>query len=186
MAGPETENHEDWKHWVNEHSEKLLLFARQQTSTIEDAEDVLQESLVKIWQEAVARKPACGDLRNLAYTIVRRTAINLARSHHRRARREHSAYKDQEAWFETDPGRMDFASHIQAHLDVMDQKYRDVIVLRIWSELTFSEIATILNTNINSVASLYRYGLQKLKESIDSQSHHPTTQNHLNYSNESE
>lgn len=171
---------------MNEHSEKLLLFARQQTSTLEDAEDVLQESLVKVWKEAVARKPGDGDLKNLAYTIIRRTAINLARSHQRRTRREHTAFKDQDAWFETDPSQMEFATHIQTHLDRMDQKYRDVIVLRIWSELTYAEIARILDTNINSVSSLYRYGLQKLKESIDPQSQYPSTRNHLNYSNETE
>jgi len=37
-----------WRSWLNEHGSKLLLFARQQTRSLADAEDVLQDSLVKL------------------------------------------------------------------------------------------------------------------------------------------
>jgi len=37
-----------WGEWLREHGNKLLLFARQQTRSIADAEDVLQEALVKL------------------------------------------------------------------------------------------------------------------------------------------
>ena len=37
-----------WRDWLAEHGPKLLLFARQQTRRAEDAEDILQEALVKL------------------------------------------------------------------------------------------------------------------------------------------
>ena len=37
-----------WRDWLQEHGGKLLLFARQQTRRPQDAEDVLQEALVKL------------------------------------------------------------------------------------------------------------------------------------------
>ncbi|MFP6881950.1 MAG: sigma factor, partial [Roseibacillus sp.] len=37
-----------WRDWLSEHGPKLLLFARQQTRRQEDAEDILQEALVKL------------------------------------------------------------------------------------------------------------------------------------------
>ena len=37
-----------WREWLREHGSRLLLFARQQTRRQEDAEDILQEALVKL------------------------------------------------------------------------------------------------------------------------------------------
>jgi len=39
-----------------------------------------------------------------------------------------------------------------------------VVTLKIWGELTFDEIARTLDESLNTVASRYRYALQKLKE----------------------
>ena len=46
MAIPDTTSR--WREWLEAHGGKLLLFARQQTRRAEDAEDVLQEALVKL------------------------------------------------------------------------------------------------------------------------------------------
>ena len=37
-----------WKQWFATHGSRLLLFARQQTRTSEDAEDVLQEAMLRL------------------------------------------------------------------------------------------------------------------------------------------
>ena len=37
-----------WREWLREHGARLLLFARQQSRRQEDAEDILQEALVKL------------------------------------------------------------------------------------------------------------------------------------------
>lgn len=46
-----------WDEWLREHASQLLLFARQQSRSPEDAEDILQDALVRL-----ARKEASGDL----------------------------------------------------------------------------------------------------------------------------
>jgi RNA polymerase sigma-70 factor (ECF subfamily) len=38
----------------------------------------------------------------------------------------------------------------------------EVVVLRIWEEMTFLEIGSVLNQSPNTVASRYRYALEKL------------------------
>ena len=40
---------------------------------------------------------------------------------------------------------------------------REVIVLKVWSEFTFEQIATLLAASPNTVAGRYRYGMQKLR-----------------------
>ena len=41
---------------------------------------------------------------------------------------------------------------------------KEVVTLKIWGELTFDEIARTLDESLNTVASRYRYALQKLKD----------------------
>ena len=41
---------------------------------------------------------------------------------------------------------------------------KEVLTLKIWGELTFDEIARTLDASLNTVASRYRYALQKLKD----------------------
>jgi RNA polymerase sigma-70 factor (ECF subfamily) len=40
---------------------------------------------------------------------------------------------------------------------------REVIVLKIWHEMTFEAIGGVLDLSPNTVAGRYRYGMQKLK-----------------------
>ena len=55
-----------WRPWLNENGSKLLLFARQQTRSLADAEDVLQEAVVKL-----ARKVEEGTkLRDSGHSLV--------------------------------------------------------------------------------------------------------------------
>jgi len=42
--------------------------------------------------------------------------------------------------------------------------YREVITLKVWGELTFEEIATVLGIPANTAASRYRYGLAELRK----------------------
>jgi hypothetical protein len=41
---------------------------------------------------------------------------------------------------------------------------KEVVTLKIWGELTFDEIARTLDESLNTVASRYRYALEKLKD----------------------
>ena len=43
----------------------------------------------------------------------------------------------------------------------LPEQQKEVITLKIWGELTFDEIARILDESLNTVASRYRYALQK-------------------------
>ena len=44
---------------------------------------------------------------------------------------------------------------------------REVVVLKIWHGLTFASIAGMMSISPNTVAGRYRYGLQKLRRSLN-------------------
>jgi DNA-directed RNA polymerase specialized sigma24 family protein len=40
------------------------------------------------------------------------------------------------------------------------------VVLHIWGELTFGQVAEILNVSANTAASRYRYAISKLRDAM--------------------
>lgn len=158
--------HDSWKNWFRIHGPKLLLCARQWTHTAMDAEDVVQEAFIRFWrqQRKLGSEPMA-----LIVTSLRRTAIDLARRNLRRARREQLAAQDsplETALFEPLLEGDERRTAIEAALLRLPAEQREVLVLKIWSELTFAEIAGQLSLSPNTAASRYRYALVALRQEL--------------------
>jgi len=168
----------DWREWLAEHGSRMLLFAKQQTRTSEDAEDVLQEALAKL-----ARKVDEGTFdggqeswKPYLYTAIRRLAIDLGRKNERRAKREEKAEGDRrgetggvcDPWFESAASSGETRSILEKELKKLPRKFSEVIIMKIWGEQTFAEIGKILGVSLNTVASRYRYGLERLRKGLES------------------
>ena len=154
--------HEDWKVCFSELAPALLLFARQWVASKADAEDIVQEAFVRFW-----RREHSIENRALLYATVRSIALDLLRRDSRRARREAnaSAGEDQHcepSCFEGDESQQLLA----AAVDQLPAEQREVLVMKIWNELTFAEIATVLGISQNTAASRYRYALSALKKNF--------------------
>ena len=52
----------------------------------------------------------------------------------------------------------------------------EVVVLRIWEDMTFLEIATVLDQSPNTVASRFRYALEKLTRMLHAYENEPAIQ----------
>ncbi len=61
-------------------------------------------------------------------------------------------------------------------LRTLPLEQRQVVVLKIWEELTFQEIADLLDCSIQTAASRYRYAIQKLMPKLKA-CHEETIQN---------
>ena len=168
----------DWRDWLDEHAPRLLLFARQQTRSQEDAEDVLQDALVKL-VEKLRNDEFVGGMDAwlpYLYTTIRRLAIDLSRRDDRRRRREDTVGVEVEErsvsefhpWFESESSDDEVRSQLETKLKELPPKFAEVIVMKIWGERTFAEIGEILGISQNTAASRYRYGLEALKRGLDS------------------
>ena len=150
----------NWSAWLADHSPKLLLFARTQTRSEADAEDVLQDAIVEAARKSHGAPP---DL-PLVYATLRRRAVDLARSTDRRTAREEAASEITEiCWFDDRIEQQETARLIDRAMKRMPEKFREVVMLKIWSELTFAQIAETLDIPLNTAASRYRYGLESLR-----------------------
>jgi RNA polymerase sigma-70 factor (ECF subfamily) len=154
--------HEDWKVCFAEVAPGLVLFARQFVRSIADAEDIVQEAFVRFW-----RKQHSIDNRALLFATVRSISLDLLRRDARRARREADALADADTCVAP---QFDTANESQqalaAAVDRLPAEQREVLVMKIWNELTFAEIGTVLGISQNTAASRYRYALAALKRNF--------------------
>src|SRR5437764_8960360 len=155
---------EDWKSCFSELAPGLVLFARQFVRQLPDAEDIVQDAFVRFW-----RKEHSIENRGLLYATVRSVALDLLRRDARRARREANAALEAE---QTTAPQFDFDDGSQRELaaavDRLPIEQREVLVMKIWNELTFAEIGQALGISQNTAASRYRYALAALKKNLAS------------------
>lgn len=133
------------------------MFARDQTRSESDARDVLQEALVEAWRRSEGRLPDAA----LVLATIRRRAIDLSRKEARRAEREQAA----PWWFEP-AGDADGGEELSTAVMNLSAHLREVVVLKIWNELTFQQIADTLGIPLNTAASRYRYAIERLRDSM--------------------
>jgi RNA polymerase sigma-70 factor, ECF subfamily len=152
----------DWESWLAQHASRLLLFARQQTRTEADAQDILQEAVVECWRRQTDGTPPVA---GLVFATIRRRAADLGRSTDRRAGRESvAASAIPGAWFDGGVEERERSQLIQEAMSKLPENFREVVTLKVWGELTFLEIAEALEIPANTAASRYRYGLAELRK----------------------
>ena len=154
--------HEDWRTCFSQLAPGLVLFARQWVHSAADAEDIVQDAFVKFW-----RRNHNVQNRGLLYATVRSTALDLIRRDSRRARREQEAIADLDQTVEPQ-FRMEDESQraLATAIDRLPHEQREALVMKIWNELTFAEIAEALGISQNTAASRYRYALSALKKDL--------------------
>lgn len=166
-----------WRKWLAENGSRLLLFARQQTRNAHDAEDVLQDALIKLAQKVDEGSFDGGQesWKPYLYTAIRRLSIDLGRKNDRRSKREEKSETDRklqtggmaDPWFQSEASNDETRDLLEAGIKKLPPKFAEVIVLKIWGEHTFAEIGEMLDVSLNTVASRYRYGLERLRKSLD-------------------
>ena len=154
--------HEDWKVCFSELAPGLVLFARQWVKSAADAEDVVQEAFVRFWRRNLSIKN-----RALLYAAVRSAALDLIRKDSRRARREVEVFGEIERTVHPQFEQLDDSQReLVAALDHLPGDQREVLVMKIWNELTFAEIGEAVGISQNTAASRYRYALAALKKTL--------------------
>jgi RNA polymerase sigma-70 factor, ECF subfamily len=131
------------------------------TSSHADAEDLLQELFIKLAKSNIERRKIRKP-RNYLF----RSARNLAISHIRKRAREKDNREKLEQLVEpkSDSGiTKEEIEIMNAALMELSLEQREVLTLKIYEEMTFKQIAKLLEISANTAASRYRYALEKLK-----------------------
>ena len=72
------------------------------------------------------------------------------------------------SWCEyiAEQGEQEVHCYVRRALGKLPPSQAEVVVLKIWEEMTFAEIGEVLGQSPNTAASRYRYALQKLSQTL--------------------
>lgn len=157
-----------WKQWLAENGPRLLLFARGWAPTREDAEDLVQDAIVRMWHHQEQHGGVPPDL-PLVFSTIRFCGLNHHRSESRRRKREESIiYLNdfQDVWLDPVLEDDEEAIILRNAVEKLSPKLREVVVLKFWGGLTFLQISETLAISPNTAASRYRYALEQLAHEL--------------------
>ena len=156
---PVSDNTNEIEQLYRLHGPALVLFAAAMTGERSRAQDAVHQVFARLLEHGDTRRAA--DVKAYLFASVRNAVLNDAR-----ARKRDAALEPESAWFDP-PGR-DYSAerNLRYALFALPEDQRQVMVLHVWCELTFAQIAEILDISLNTAASRYRYGLAKLREAM--------------------
>ncbi len=132
-----------------------------------EAEDVLQEVFIQVWQKAGDFNEDRGRAFTWLVTLARSRAIDRLRSTESRDRTAHRAAREVIDWeINADDGaiRSEESALVRSALAEIPAEQRRTLTLAYFEGLTQSEIASRLNEPLGTVKTRTRAGLLKLRE----------------------
>jgi RNA polymerase sigma-70 factor, ECF subfamily len=149
------------------HAQALYAFVLNLTRHEADAHDLLQELFVKL-----AKQPelldGVRDERAFLLRLAHNLTIDLIRRRGTRAKNYEQFAQEPTGLFAptSDPDERAFQEALSSALGEIPPDQRAVVHLKLWGGLTFEQIAELLGIPLNTAASRYRYGLDKLRERL--------------------
>ncbi len=163
---------QQWTAFVVRSGAALVLYARQWCS---DPDDAVQEAFLELSKLDVPPDDPLGWL----FTATRRRAINQTRSDSRRRKRNerrnerHNVSRNElasdplrpisPAWFESELESREEIEKLQTELEKLDPVEREIVVAHIWGELSFAQIAKLVELSSSTVHRRYQSALAQLR-----------------------
>jgi len=157
----------DVERLYDEHAQAVFAFLLNLTRHEADTRDLLQELFVKL-----AKRPELLDHVRDERAFLLRLAHNLAIDLIRRRGARNKRYEqlaDEPAPIFAPASELDecaFREALSAALGELPPDQRAVVHLKLWEGLTFEQVAELLGIPLNTAASRYRYGIDKLRERL--------------------
>jgi RNA polymerase sigma-70 factor, ECF subfamily len=157
----------DLERLYDEHAQAMFAFLLNFTRNEADTRDLLQELFVRL-----AKRPelleGVRDERAFLLRLAHNLAIDLIRRRGTRERQYEQLAGEAVPIFAPAPVADEdaFRAGLSAALGELPADQRAVVHLKLWEGLTFEQIAELLGIPLNTAASRYRYGLDKMRERL--------------------
>ncbi len=150
---------------VERYQEKLYFHIRRFVFNHQDADDVLQNTFIKVWKSLDNFK-SNSKLYTWLYRIATNESITHINKHKKRA----------ETGLETEEGNPlevlkadeyfdgnEIQAKLQLALNTLPDKQRSVFQLRYFEELKYNEIAEVLETSVGALKASYHHAVKKIE-----------------------
>ena len=155
----------DWQQWYDRHGPALLLYARQVTGSLAEAEDAMHDGFIRFWKHREHVEDALAYL----YRAVRSAALDLRRGDSRRQQRE-LTLADQPRPGSTEPwqdvAKDESEQQLRDAMASLPEPQRELLVMKVWGGLTFDQIAHATGLPRSTAAARYQSGINALSEAM--------------------
>lgn len=153
---------------VDKYSERLYWHIRRMVLSHEDADDILQNSLIKVWK-SLANFRGESNLYTWLYRIVTNETITFL---NRRKRASFFSLSDHsnsienaieaDSYFEG----TEIEARLRKAILKLPTRQRAVFTMRYFDELKYEEISKVLNTSVGSLKASYHHAAKKIEEEL--------------------
>ncbi|MBL7689106.1 MAG: sigma-70 family RNA polymerase sigma factor [Bdellovibrionaceae bacterium] len=153
---------------VRRHQRGLLRLVLRMTRELPLAEDIVQETFIKAY-EKMDLFEGRSSFKSWLYQVGLNTAKNRFRS---RSHEEFTTDLPQggvESGIERSMQKGDVAKRLRTEIDQLPERQRVAITLRVFEDLSFKEIAQIMNCPYDTAKANYRHALLKLRETFEAE-----------------
>ncbi len=151
---------------VQRHQRALLRLSMRFTREQSLAEDIVQESFIKAYQK-IHLFEGRSSFKSWLFQITMNTAKNRLRL------KTHEQVNIDDIQLGVDPGaergmvHADIKETIRSEVEQLPERQRTALTLRVFEDLSFKEIAQIMNCPYDTAKANYRHALLKLRERLE-------------------
>lgn len=140
----------------------MTLYARQWIDA-STADDLVQEALAKLFSQPSTPKDAVAWM----FRAVRNAAIDASRANASRRRRERAVAARRREWFEHTADALIDATIAEEAMSHLTPEDRQIVILRVWGDLGWSEIAELMGLGLATVHDRYTAALARLRAALE-------------------
>jgi RNA polymerase sigma-70 factor (ECF subfamily) len=169
-----TGDHGAFRTLVERHQNAVIGTVAKMLGSPNDAEDIAQQVFLRIWRHASKYRPDA-KFTTYLFTITRNLVFNETRRRGRKKEvsadeREENSHQTIEASPDRQPDAELLHAELQAAVDAaiaaLPESQRMAVVLRRYEQLSYEEIAAVLELSVSAVKSLLFRARSSLKESL--------------------
>jgi RNA polymerase sigma-70 factor (ECF subfamily) len=184
-----TGDHDAFARIFDRHADLVFKFARRRVGDRTIAEDITSQVFLETWRRREDVTLLDGSLRAWLVGVAR----NLQRRHWRTNERRNRAIDRMATPVDTsDPseaivdhlGAIDDLASVRKKFDLLSEAHREVLLLAVWEELSYDEIAAVLDVPVGTVRSRLARARQKLDDLGTHSADRASTRRSCNSSND--
>ncbi|MFH1522205.1 MAG: RNA polymerase sigma factor [Patescibacteria group bacterium] len=146
--------------------DKIYNFIYYKTFHKETAEDLVSQTFFKALEKINKYSPEIGSFSSWLYQIARNTVIDYYRT-----KKETNNIED--IWdlkdntdLERDEGVKQKLEDVQKYLSALNKEQREIVIMRVWDELSYKEIAEITGKSEASLKMTFSRTINKLRQEM--------------------
>ena len=161
VKGAQEGDSEAFRHIFDLLSDQLFTYALSHTKSRDEATDLVQETFIDLWKALQKfTYKSKSQFYGFVYIILKRKLYKIFRRTLSSVELEETQIADS---YEI---KIEDYRYLEKKLHKLPERYQELLRLRYWSELSFSEIAACLNTNESTAKVWHHRALKVLNEQL--------------------